>query len=114
MTINVSEMNRRVVLESYTYTQGDAGGSTPVLAESVTVWAKVEQKGGSMSFTQSQLMADATYQITMRYRSGVTTNWNVVYEGQTFMINKIVTDTEGYKRYMILDCSVSIAQQSWS
>lgn len=113
--INASDLNRLVTLESYTYTQNDSGGTNPVLAEEIPdVWAIVEQKGGSMGFNQAQMMADATYQITIRYRPQVTTNWNIIYEGQIFMINKIVFDNPAYKRYMIIDCSVSISQQSWS
>ena len=113
--ITASNLNRLVTLKSYTYSQGDAGGSTPVLAEQIdNVWASIEQKGGNMNFNQAQMMEDATYQVTIRYKPQVTTNWNIEYEGQVFKINKIVLDNEAYKRYMIIDCTVSVSQQSWS
>lgn len=114
MTVNPSEFTRRIVLVSYDYSEGDAGGLTPVLAEEFETWAKWEQKGGGMGLNQAQMMADATAQVTIRYRPQVTTNWNIIYEGQTYRIDKIVFDDPGYKRFMIIDCSVSIKQTSWS
>lgn len=112
--INPSDFTRRITLTAYDYITGDSGGITPVLVETFDTWAKVEQKGGGMSANQAQMMADASAQITIRYRPQVTTNWNIVYEGQTYMINKIVLDNPGYKRFMIIDVSVSISQTSWS
>lgn len=109
MDVSPSEFTRRVDLVNYTYVTGDSGGNSIALVDSISTWAKVEQKGGSMSANQAQMMADATYQVTIRYRSQVTQNWNIVYEGQIFMINKIVFDNPAYKRFMIIDCAVSIS-----
>lgn len=114
MDINPSEFTRRITLTSYGFTQGDAGGLSPVLAETFDTWAKWEQKGGGMSANQAQMMADASVQVIVRYRPQVTTNWIIVYEGQYYKINKIITDLPGYKRFMIIDCSVTIKQESWS
>lgn len=109
MDVRASELNRRVNLLNYTYVQGDSGGTSIALVDSITTWAKWEQQGGSMNANQAQMMGDATAQVTLRYRSQVTLNWNIVYEGQVFVINKIVFDNPSYKRYMIIDCSVSIS-----
>ena len=109
-----SELTRRITLTSYDFVQTDSGGVNKILAETFDTWAKVEQKGGGMGFNQAQMMADASYQVTIRYRAKVTTNWYIVYEWQVFKIDKIVFDNPGYKRFMIIDCSVSIQQTSWS
>lgn len=114
MEINPSEFTRRITLTSYGFNQGSSGGLSAVLAETFDTWAKLDQKGGGMSANQAQMMADASAQFTMRYRPQVTQNWNIVYEEQTYMINKIVYDNPGYKRFMIIDCSVSIQLESWS
>lgn len=114
MEISPSEFNRRITLTSYGYSVGDSGGLSPVEAETFDTWAKWEQKGGNMSANQAQMMADATAQATIRYRPQVTENWNIIYEGQVYMINKITLDNPGFKRFMIIDCSVSIQQTSWS
>lgn len=114
MDIRPSEFTRRVIIVAYDYVQKDSGGTSPIVAESFETWAKVEQKGGSMGANQAQLMADATYQVTLRYRPQVNQSWNIVYEGQTFKIDKIVIQYPQYKEFMIIDCSVSIQIESWS
>lgn len=114
MDIRPSEFTRRITMVSYDYVQTDSGGTNTVLAESFETWAKVEQKGGSMGANQAQLMADATYQITLRYRPQVNQSWNIIYESQTFKIDKIIIKEPFYKEFFIIDCSVSIQITSWS
>lgn len=114
MNIFPSDFNRRITLTSYDFSQGDAGGVSAVEAESFDTWAKWELKGGGMSLNQAQMMADASAQATIRYRPQVTENWNIVYEGQVYRVDKIVYDSPNDKRFMIIDCSVSIQQTSWS
>lgn len=112
--IIASDFNRRITLTSYNYSQSGSGGVSAVEAEIFDTWAKVEQKGGGVNSNQAQMMSDASYRITIRYRPQVTKNWNISYEGQTFIINSISFDNPAYKRFMIIDCSVSIKQTSWS
>ncbi len=111
-----SELTRRVTMVSYDYVQASdgAGGVNPVIAETFDTWARVEQKGGSMGANQAQLMADATYQVTIRYRPQINQNWNIIYEGQTFKIDKIVIERPNYKEFLVIDCSVSVQITSWS
>ncbi len=112
--INVSEFNRRLEFKAYDYTQGDAGGLTAALKETITVWGKFEQNSGSTQVNQAQVMTNNNFTATIRYRAAFTTNWLILYEGQLYKINSIRTDTEGYKRYMIIDCSVSVSLTDWS
>lgn len=114
MSVTASELTRRVTMASYDFEQKDSGGTSPVLVESFDTWAKVEQNGGSMGANQAQMMADATYQVTIRYRPQVNQSWNIIYEGQTFRIDKIVIERPGYKEFLVIDCSVSIQIESWS
>lgn len=108
--INPSDFNRRATLKNYDYTQGDAGGVTKDLSDSVTVWCSVENLSGSTNPTQGQIKSDAEYKVTLRYNSNFTTNWIVSYENMDMKIKSIEIDKEGYKRFMILLCSVSIQQ----
>lgn len=114
MSVTASELTRRVTMVSYDFQQMDSGGVNPVIAETFKTWAKIEQKGGSMGPNQAQLMADATYQVTIRYRPQVNQNWNIIYEGQTFKIDKIVIERPNYKEFLVIGCSVSIQIESWS
>lgn len=114
MDINPSDFNRRVMMVSYTFTQGSTGGVTRSLAESFETWASVNSKSGSQYVTQGQIKNDQQVEIIIRYRPQITENWNVVYEGQTFIINNLSYDATGYKRFIILKCAGAIQQQSWS
>lgn len=112
--ISPSDFTRRITLTSYDFTQGNTGGISKRLAESFDTWADVQSKGGSQYVTQGQVKNDAQWQITMRYRPQVTENWNVIYEGQVFIINKINVVEPFFKKFMVLSCTGSIAQESWS
>lgn len=114
MEVLPSEFTRRITLTSYDYVQGDAGGVSAVAAESFDTWAKWEQKGGGMGANQEQMQGDENVRVTVRYRPQVTVNWFIVYEGQVYRINKMSFDNPGYKRFIIIECSVSIKLQSWS
>ena len=112
--ISPSDFTRRVTMESWDFTQINTGGVNRVLAESFECWAQVISKSGSQNVIQAQVKNDAQYQITIRYRPQITENWNVVYEGQTMIINRMSPDNTGYKRYLIMQCTGSIQQESWS
>jgi SPP1 family predicted phage head-tail adaptor len=112
--IHASDFTRRVTMVSYDFAQGPTGGINKVLAESFDTWADVESKGGSQYVTQAQVKNDSQWTVTIRYRPQVTENWNVIYEGQVFIITKISVVEPYYKKFMILNCSGSNQQESWS
>lgn len=115
ITTTGSALNRLIDLKSYSYTQNDSGGTTPALAESILgVWANVLQLNGGSSVNLGQVKNFADYKITIRYRSQLTENWTVTYEGQQLIIKRIELNEPQYKKYMILYCAVSINQESWS
>lgn len=112
--IIVSEFTRRITLISYDFTQGLTGGTSTKVAESFDTWAKWEQKSGGTNINQAQMMSDQGGTFTIRYRPQVTLNWNIVYEGQIYIINKINIVEPWFKKFMEIDVSSSIAQTSWS
>lgn len=112
---DIAVLNRRVTLSAYDSIQDVVyGGNQLVLKETFDTWAQVVQKGGSTGINQGQMKSDFTYVITIRFRPQVSENWNITYEGQTLIINQLQVDDPGYKRYLIIYCSVSEQQQSWS
>jgi SPP1 family predicted phage head-tail adaptor len=113
--IAASDLNRQVTLQSYSFTQNDSGGVSPVLAEEIPdIWAKVDELNGGNVINQGQDKNFADFRITIRYRPQVTENWNIIYEGQTLKIKQMQVDNTAYKRYWIIFASTSIQQQSWS
>ncbi len=112
--INVSEFNRRIVLTAYDYVEGNSGGIVPIFKEALSKWAKVEQKRGFTATAEAQQQSVMYYQVTMRYEKSVNENWIISYEKLTLKINDIDVKEEGYKRYQVLNCSVTLKFENWS
>lgn len=113
--ISPSEFTSLVVFKSYSSGKDPVyGGPTRTLAETVQQWCKFEQLSGGTGPNQSQMMSDVSVRLTTRYYAGFTTNWVIEFEGQEYTIKFIKTDTPNYKNFMIIDCSVSLSQTSWS
>jgi len=70
-----------------------------------TVWAAVEplQVRWKESVAGNQEIAEATTQIRMRYRDGITTEIRAVYGNTTYDIEAVI-DVDGRKRELILMC----------
>jgi len=113
--ISPSEFKSLITFKSYASVKDNVyGGITRTLAETVQQWCKFERLSGSTGPNQSQMMSDVQARITTRFNSGFTTNWVVEFEGQEYTIKFIKTEDPAYKRFMIIDCAVSISQTSWS
>lgn len=112
--ISPSEFTSLVTFKSYASGKNQYGGLARTLQETVTQWCKFEQLSGSTGPNQAQMMSDVTARITTRYNSGFTTNWVIEFEGQEYTVKFIKTDLPARKRFMILNCAVSLSQTSWS
>lgn len=110
--ISPSEFTSLVTFKSYASGKNQYGGVTRTPAATIEQWCKFEQVGGSTAPNQAQMMSDVQARITTRYNSGFTTNWVVEFEGQEYTIKFIKTDSPNYKRFMIIDCTVSLSQTS--
>jgi len=70
-----------------------------------TAWAAVEplQVRWKESVAGNQEIAEATTQIRMRYRDGITTEMRAVHGSMTYDIEAVI-DVDGRKRELILMC----------
>lgn len=105
--VKPSEFNRRIILRNYNYVQGTNGGITPTLIESVTVWAKVENKSGNITTEQAQVQWQDYTRVTIRFQSKFNSNWVIDYEGQRYTISSLSVENEGYKEYLVFKCGTS-------
>lgn len=112
--ISPSEFKSIATFIAYTSGKSAYGGPTKGPVETLDVWCKFEQIGGSTNPSQAQMMSNVTVRLTCRYNPAFTTNWVVLFEGQYYIINYIKTDDPSFKRFMIMDLSVSLSQTSWS
>ncbi len=103
----IGEMRNHITIKQYTSTQDVGGGSQPVLANTYTVWAKVENRNGASQSTEGQVQWNYDYRITIRYDKlkAIKQNDQVEYDGKTLLINSLQIQDEGKKSYLILRCS---------
>lgn len=112
--MRVSDFNRRITMKAYSTAQTATGGLTRVLAESVSVWAKVENRSGFVSTEYAQQIWSVNLTVTIRYQAKFDSNWVFEYEGQEYRINNITPISEGYKRFMVLRSSGAEKIENWS
>lgn len=113
--ITPSELNQLVSLVAYTSSQNDTGTITATNAETIDgVWANIKQLGGDTNTAQGQQISNAQYKIVIRYLPQMTENWLIVYNDITLKITQMQVDNPAYMRYLIIYCSTTIQQTSWS
>jgi SPP1 family predicted phage head-tail adaptor len=100
-------MRNHIVIKQYTSTQDQGGGPQSVLANTYTVWARVENRNGGSQSTEGQLQWNYDYRITIRYDKlkAIKQNDQVEYDGKTLLINSLQIEDEGKKTYLNLRCS---------
>ncbi len=84
-----ARLKHRVVIEQRSRSDDGAGGSSVSWSSVATVWAELRSKSGSERDFGGKLEARATHELTMRYRSGVTTDMRVSYGGRVFNIRRV-------------------------
>lgn len=58
------------------------------------VWAHIHNLSGSERFENSQLQAELTHRITIRYRKDITREYRIRYQGRIFEIDYMVNVDE--------------------
>lgn len=100
----ISELNRRVTVNKYTFSQNADGGNDKDLDESYELWAKVELLNGNRAFEGLQITFREAYKITTRYEISRRINLDdeIIYEDQKLIIHSIKEDSEGNKKFNII------------
>ncbi len=103
----IGEMRNHITIKQYTSAQDDGGGSNSVLANTYSVWAKVENRNGSFITTNNQLQHPYDYKITIRYDKlkAIKDKDSVEYDGKVLAIQGLQVVDEGKKSYLVLRCS---------
>lgn len=101
----IGEMRERVTLQSPLPVADGAGGAVPGWSEGISLWAKVEELGGSESVSAERLAARARLRVTIRRRSDITTEMRLLWKARAYDI-RALRDVDGRNRFLILDCEV--------
>ncbi len=97
------ELNKRVQLRQRIDQPADDYGVESVYQNEKTVWAKVRQVGATTYHESVQADDAITHNFTIRFRKGITSDYEVVYSGNVFRIKRL-RDLNSAGRYLLLEC----------
>jgi len=100
--MGIGKFNRRPIFYNETYAVDAGGGSRPVESERWEQWAKINDRSGSTSFSQSQDLTTYDYEVEVRSDGRFTSLTGMIYEGQVCKMNSMSIKSEGYKDFFIL------------
>lgn len=114
--MSVGKMKHRLTIQSPSRTGDGGGGGSIAWEEVATVWGRIEGKSGSEAFFGDQLEGRSLYQITIRFRRGITNKHRLVYSyevkgkaySRTFNVNRVENKNE-QDRYLVLYCTEGVA-----
>lgn len=89
-SLSASDLTKRVILRRIERSRGPLGeplAELPVVI--VAVWAKVEAISNRKIRTADQQRAVETYQFTLRPRTDVAPDWQVVFGSQFFTVRAV-------------------------
>ena len=111
--MHIGALRHRVVIKTVTVTQDAYGQETgdvvnaPTGATFATLWGEVQDLSGHELFAALELHSQITSRITVRFYPGVLPSMiaSVAMDGRTRNFDILsVTDPEGRKRELVLDC----------
>jgi len=103
----IGQMNRKIILRSYTHGQTAGGGATKVLDDEFEQWAKAEDRSGRPFTSEGQGLYNYDMKFTFRaYPSReITSQFYIEYEGKNYKIEDLIKQQEGKNFYWIARCS---------
>lgn len=106
---SIGKMRYRVKIESATDTTDAGGGRARVYNTLATVYANIKPIKGTETFRQGKVSSDTTHEVTLRYRSDLSTKYRICYGTRVFSIKSILNIDER-DRFLKLECKEGVAE----
>lgn len=103
MTLATGKFSERVTLEARSATRAPNGEELLSWAPIATVWARVEPLRGREWFAGGQMQSAVDYRITIRYRSGITREQRIVWQGLPLDVVSVI-DVNARRETLELMC----------
>ena len=110
--LHAGELTSRGILQQRSNTSDGQGGQAVAWTPVATLWAKIRAVQGTEGVAADQQRPLVTYNITIRFRPGVTPSpWGAdssmqfVVEGRTFDIRTVI-DTDERHEELVLGCEL--------
>lgn len=98
------ELDKRVLLRKRVDVPAADLGTRPDYPVSYPVWAKVVQTSATTYQETAQTDNAITHYITVRWRRGITSDFEVVQGEQVYRVRR-GRDLNGKRRYLLLECT---------
>lgn len=98
------ELDKRVLLRKRVDVPAADLGTRPDYPVSFPVWAKVVQTSATTYQETAQTDNAITHYITVRWRSGITSDFEVVQGDQVYRVKR-ARDLNSKRRYLLLECT---------
>jgi len=96
-------LRHRVVIQQPDTGRDGAGGNLQTVSPVLTTRAHVAQATGREYWASEHTATDYDIVVSIRYRTGISENMQLVYDGNTYNIKSII-DPNGYKRELKILC----------
>ena len=96
-------MDQRITIQESSESRDSTGAAILSWSDVATVWAKVRKPRGDEKFGSQHIYSEATHEIELRYRSGITTRNRIIWGTHTLDI-VFVDDTLKRKGKLMLVC----------
>lgn len=97
------ELNKRIHLRQRIDQPAADYGVEPTFQNERDVWAKVRQVGATTYHESVQADDKITHYMTIRFRKGITSDYEVVYGGSVFRVKRL-RDLNSAGRYLLMEC----------
>lgn len=98
------ELDKRVLLRKRVDVPAADLGTRPDYPVSFPVWAKVVQTSATTYQETAQTDNTITHYITVRWRRGITSDFEVVQGEQVYRVRR-ARDLNSKRRYLLLECT---------
>ncbi len=92
--MNPGDFDQRITIQNVTESVDTFGQRVQSFSTLAVVWAKVEEKRGMEGEQSNQIVATRMVEFLIRYRAGLNERMRVVYRGNTYMIESIISGDE--------------------
>ena len=97
------ELDKRIHLRQRIDHPAADYGVEPTFQNEKDVWAKIRQVGATTYHESVQADDKITHYMTVRFRKGITSDYEVVYGGSVFRVKRL-RDLNSAGRYLLMEC----------
>jgi len=99
--MNPGDFDQRITIQGVSESVDTFGQRVQTFSTLAVVWAKVEEKRGSEGEDSNQIVATRMVEFLIRYRAGLNERMRIVYRGNTYMIESIISGDDRKKTLRI-------------